>query len=231
MAPSQEAVKHLDPLNVYAVAYKATWTERGVTAHGYLEPIKDDTRRGYLLDVLSSRASGPGRLGSRQAVVGEELEEKLREWLLVELRAAGWNVSGQVDGKAIWKHVGEWSRETSEPPPTPISVSAQKTTRRVPDLPAKPRVTPVGVRIASPPQQKMILRSTRPITFVCQWCGQEVTEQRYPSHLPQYCSNSECKREANKVKTRVRVALHRKLHPDARKKPKEVTISEKSLPS
>jgi hypothetical protein len=217
----------IDDLNVYAQSYKGTWSERGVIAHAYLEPIKDDSRRGFLLDVFSSRAAGPGKLGSRQAVIGKELEEQLRELLLAKMQAAGWSSNSTVEGKAVWKHQGAWS-----PPPmkTEIGAEQQHTTRRTATYPATQRVYAWNMQDAPPPQEKQIVRTTRLVQFTCQWCGQEVTEQRYPSHTPLYCSNPECKREANRVKIRERVAKHRKLHPDARKQQKEETPSEKSLP-
>ena len=59
---------------------------------------------------------------------------------------------------------------------------------------------------------------TRPVTFTCQWCKEEVTELRYPSHTPLYCSKPACKKEATRVKTRERVAAWRKTHPNARRK-------------
>jgi len=59
---------------------------------------------------------------------------------------------------------------------------------------------------------------TRAVTFTCQGCYTEVTEQRFPSHLPLYCSNPACKKEATRQKTRARVAAWREAHPDARKK-------------
>lgn len=58
--------------------------------------------------------------------------------------------------------------------------------------------------------QKMAVRSTRPITFTCQQCGEEVTEERYPSHTPLYCSKPGCRAEATRIKTRQRVAAWRK---------------------
>src|SRR4051812_38114529 len=59
------------------------------------------------------------------------------------------------------------------------------------------------------PEQRQVTRSTRPVTFVCQQSGQEVTEERYPSHIPLYCSKPECKAEATRAKTRQRVAAWR----------------------
>ncbi len=37
-------------------------------------------------------------------------------------------------------------------------------------------------------------RPTRPVTYRCEWCGQERTEARAPGPPPRYCP--ECKHEA-----------------------------------
>lgn len=49
---------------------------------------------------------------------------------------------------------------------------------------------------------------TRLVTFTCQWCGQTVTQQRYPGPLPRYC-DAFCQRYAQRDKTRDRVRRHR----------------------
>jgi hypothetical protein len=48
------------------------------------------------------------------------------------------------------------------------------------------------------------LMQTKPITFICDWCHQEVTQQRYPGPRPRYCSE-QCKQEATREQTRARV--------------------------
>jgi len=61
--------------------------------------------------------------------------------------------------------------------------------------------------------------------FTCSICGKTVTQQRFPSHVPKYCSaackESQPNQEAMREQTRLRVAAWRKAHPDARRKPKE----------
>ena len=55
-------------------------------------------------------------------------------------------------------------------------------------------------------------RRTREMTFTCAWCTRTVTQQRYPSPKPMYCSET-CEQEAQREKTRVRVQrlrLHRR---------------------
>ncbi len=44
---------------------------------------------------------------------------------------------------------------------------------------------------------------TQPITFTCEECGEEVTEDEYPGGDPQYCSD--CVREIRKQQNRERV--------------------------
>ena len=50
--------------------------------------------------------------------------------------------------------------------------------------------------------QRMI--STYEVTFVCTVCEKTVTQQRYPGHLPRYCSDP-CEEEGRREKTRERV--------------------------
>ncbi len=50
--------------------------------------------------------------------------------------------------------------------------------------------------------------ATRPIWFICAWCENMVTQQRFPGPLPVYCSE-ECKKEAQRVQTRERVRRYR----------------------
>jgi hypothetical protein len=44
---------------------------------------------------------------------------------------------------------------------------------------------------------------TQPITFTCEECGEEVTEDQYPGGNPQYCGD--CMREVRKQQNRERV--------------------------
>ncbi len=37
--------------------------------------------------------------------------------------------------------------------------------------------------------------STRPVTYRCEWCGEEKTEEHYPGPAPRYCSAA-CTHEA-----------------------------------
>lgn len=51
------------------------------------------------------------------------------------------------------------------------------------------------------------MRPTRPITFTCEWCYREVTEERAPGPTPVYCLG--CKDEVRRAGVRQRVKEHR----------------------
>ncbi len=48
---------------------------------------------------------------------------------------------------------------------------------------------------------------TRPVTFVCGECGQEVTEEVYPGAVPRYCNG--CLREVHRRKNAERQKVWR----------------------
>jgi len=50
--------------------------------------------------------------------------------------------------------------------------------------------------------------TTRPIRFICAWCENTVTQQRFPGPLPAYCSE-DCTKEAQRAQTRERVRRYR----------------------
>lgn len=228
MAHPKEAVKQHDDLTVYARTYTATWTERGVVVHAYLEPVQDnDSRQGYQLDFAHSRESGPGRLGPRQEEIASEIWPQLRAWMLAEMQAAGWRVAGQRAGRDVWKPSQVPGKTYAKP--VEIDQVERKTTLRNPVLP-KQKAPPAPVQytiseqetgIASDDQageiraSTTVLRYTRAITFTCQWCREQVTEQRYPSHIPLCCSKPACKvaqKEAAKLRAKERVMAWRKTH-------------------
>ena len=72
--------------------------------------------------------------------------------------------------------------------------------------------------------QQVVMRRVkkRAVTFTCSVCGETVTQQRFPSHVPKYCSDacreSQESRDAMREKTRLRVAAWREAHPDARRR-------------
>jgi hypothetical protein len=45
---------------------------------------------------------------------------------------------------------------------------------------------------------------TRAVTFTCEGCGRQVTQQRYPGPTPRYCAEW-CRRAARRTRTRERV--------------------------
>ena len=49
---------------------------------------------------------------------------------------------------------------------------------------------------------------TRPIVFTCAICGKEVTQERFPSPRPHYCSEA-CETEGIRIKTRQRARRRR----------------------
>lgn len=51
------------------------------------------------------------------------------------------------------------------------------------------------------------MRATRTITFTCEWCYRQVTEERAPGPTPAYCSG--CRDEARRAGARQRVKEHR----------------------
>jgi len=50
--------------------------------------------------------------------------------------------------------------------------------------------------------------TTRPIRFICAWCQDTVTQQRFPGPIPAYCSE-DCQKEAQRAQTRERVRRYR----------------------
>ena len=62
-------------------------------------------------------------------------------------------------------------------------------------------------------------REERPVTFVCEWCGQERTEDRPPGPTPRYCRGCfvEAHRGMNARKMREYRARLRAADPQARR--------------
>jgi hypothetical protein len=154
-------------------------------------------------------------LGQRE--IGQEMCDQLRTHVLEAMRAAGWQVVSHTKGGSdIWQYKPRRADSTNATEhPAETEAEAEQ---RHPDEPGQE-----STRTAETTQERqstMRLVYTRAVTFTCQWCHEEVTEQRYPSHTPLYCSKLACKQEATRTKTRQRVAAWRKAHPDARKKKK-----------
>lgn len=215
MARLQQAAVHIADLGVSGRSYQSTWTERGVIAHAYLEPLQDnDPSKGYQLDFLTSREAGPGPLGSRQERIGSELIGQLRQQMLAKMQAAGWRVVGSHQGKEVWKLFP--ASDPPAPQPAQAVPSKPKLTRRGSDLagsasresaptPEEQRQTKTYVvygskeareRGATPAYTRRV--STRTVTFCCAICGTPTTQQCYPGQRPHYCSNEACKREGGR---------------------------------
>lgn len=148
--------------------------------------------------TLNPRTVSGRPLGLKQKGIVASLEKKLRTRMLAAMQEAGWQEIARTRyGQPIWHY-------------RPAAPAAHHTR-------SEQETGSVQSGPESRQSQSRIVH-TRSITFTCQWCHQEVTEQRYPSHTPLYCSKPACKKEAVKAKTRKRVAEWRKAHPDARKK-------------
>jgi hypothetical protein len=50
---------------------------------------------------------------------------------------------------------------------------------------------------------------TRPVTYRCEWCSTDHTEERYPGPKPRYCSEV-CKQEAQNTLAAARMRRKRK---------------------
>ncbi len=48
----------------------------------------------------------------------------------------------------------------------------------------------------------------REVTYRCEWCGEEKTEDHYPGPTPRYCSD-QCKREAQNALAAARMRRRR----------------------
>jgi hypothetical protein len=213
MARERQPEIHIDDLHPiedgFVHAYWGTWKELGMIAHAHLDAINDNPRRGYRLDCGYRRESERGRMGQRQEELGAELVRNLRPHMETEMRAAGWQVVAKTnEGRDIWQHQPGAQLQSQSTPAQPV------------DLEQESGIAPGDQENDISAQSQTRIVYTRTITFICQWCRQEVTEQRFPSHTPLYCSKPACKKEATRVKSRERTAAWRKANPDARKKKK-----------
>jgi hypothetical protein len=171
--------------------------EQNIQGEAYLDTVEPGQwpRGVFYADAYVLRSSyahvKPSKaLTSGQEERGQALTERLRARLQAEMLASGWRpVAATKEGLPIWR-----------------------------PAPAQPHPRIESTQTGESRQAKTIHRYTRAVTFTCQWCKEEVTEQRFPSHTPLYCSKPACKKEATRAKTRERVSAWRKDHPDARRK-------------
>src|SRR5258708_21152533 len=134
-------------------------------------------------------------LSEEQVQLGRSLTNHLRERLEKHMRRAGWcEVISHSGDQFLSGRNGLTIWEYSGPPPR-LRNGEQVVSRRV---------------------------KKRAVTFTCSVCGETVTQQRFPSHLPKYCSDAcketDARSEATREKTRLRVAAWRKAHPCTRPK-------------
>ena len=183
-------------------------TEQNIQGEAYLDTVEPGhwPRGVFYPDAYVIQSDvhhiRPGKaLTSAQNVRGIALAERLQARMQAIILADGWRPVAQTrEGLAIWQH-----RPGAKHAPAQPAILEQEHGIVESDLERQSRTRTVY---------------TRSITFTCAWCKQQVTEQRYPSHTPLYCSKPACKQEATRVKTRERVASWRKAHPDARRKKK-----------
>ncbi len=62
------------------------------------------------------------------------------------------------------------------------------------------------------PEEQQRTITTRAVTFRCEWCGEEHTQQRYPGPRPRYCSD-QCKKDAQNALAAARMRRHRDRKP------------------
>jgi hypothetical protein len=164
-------------------------------------PTGYSARGKYQIVTSYQSATDPEiELSEEERKSGRALTSSLEKRLEKQMRRAGWSEAIDSSGDRILTgRNGLTLWEYGGPPPR-LRNGEQLVARRV----------------------KM-----REVTFTCSVCGQAVTEQRFPSHVPRYCGSckqSEARSEETREKTRLRVAAWRKTHPDARRK-KDETIS------
>lgn len=152
----------------------------------------------HVMTFYQSAIEQDAELSEEQHQRGRALSTSLRSRLEQQMRRAGWSEALTLAGdRILLARSGSTLWEYYGPPPR-LSADQQLVSRRV---------------------------KKRAVTFTCSICGKTVTQQRFPSHLPKYCSEvckaSQPNREAMREQTRLRVAAWRKAHPDARRKPKE----------
>ena len=227
--PPEIQLDDLHPIHDgFTHAYKGTATAQGVIAHGYLDLVERGhwppgryQPHAYEPSFSYERLSKKGRMDpDRLRDIGHALIKHLRERMLAAMYAAGWLVVGHTnEGKEIWQHRSFVPAISSDQIPGAEVDTRMETLEQATTSHQSSATTESERETGTRSQTRLV--HTRPVTFTCIQCGREVTEQRFPSHIPLYCSNPACKREANRRKTRARVAKYRQLHPDARKKKHE----------
>lgn len=175
------------------------------------------------------------KLTAGQQERGLALAHLLRERLITALEAAGWQAAGQnAEGRSLWCSVEPATREPPpaqapvEPPKRPALITrsrrpSKKTSAPVPAVKPAPVVpTPLPRPAQEPLARKRIEvpMATRPraayqrtiyarlVTFTCQQCGKQVSQQRFPGPTPHYCDEA-CRELAKRAGTLERVQRFR----------------------
>jgi hypothetical protein len=219
--PAAITIEDLQPKQT-STGYRATWREQDLVAVAEFVPIQGSPLRGFVLLTSCHKASDLDQISQCQ----QELANTLLQRLQTHLNAAGWLVIGRLGNppREVWQHQNRlWGKKSDQ---QSQSLQAQnvalpgplaRTEALLPDAPVTGN--PIAEAVEHQDEQKasmLVFRRSRAVTFTCEWCRQEVIEQRFPSHLPRYCSNPACKKEAVRAKSRKRTAAWRRLHPDAR---------------
>ena len=145
----------------------------------------------YQITTTYQSATDPeAELSELQEQRGRTLGNQLQARLEKQMRREGWSEALTFDGSQFLQAKNGSKLWEYHGPPPQLRTGEQLVSRRM---------------------------KKRAVTFTCTVCGETVTQQRYPSHLPKYCSDT-CKESDTREKTRERVAAWRKTHPDARSK-------------
>lgn len=177
-----EPLIHLDDLTQTKStlgSYTARWEQGGVYALADLSPLRDDTRRGYVLELNAYNALQPSRpLGRKQQELATKLVTNLRELLISQLVLAGWQCE-QVDGVTCWQP------------------------KRIAPI---PKVQGRVLAVTATPKKRGYQRTITPqaVTVTCISCLSETERMLYPGATPLYCE--QCAKRIEREKTRKRVA-------------------------
>ncbi len=86
-------------------SFHASWQEGTLTAHAWLEPIKDQPANGYVLEYTYNHVQLNRRLTEKQIDTGRLLISKIREFMTGQMLLKGWSIVGQDERRRpIWQH-------------------------------------------------------------------------------------------------------------------------------
>ncbi len=171
MVREQQAEVIIDDLHPrndgFVQSYKGQWHEQGMIATAWLDLVEPEhfphgifLRDAYEVTSFYERVLGGPARGTRQEELGAQLAHKLRERMIAEMKAAGWQAIAQItDGRDIWQY-------------KPMPDSREQTERHVTSI------------------QVTVTRTARNVSFTCHVCGKETTQLRMPGPRPRYCSDT-----------------------------------------